>query len=309
MLSRRDGIFHSAGILKGNGCVAVLFDQNAGGAGCESLFFGRVCHTSELAGILAEKTGARVAVFYARRTGFWRSEVDGEFLDASGIEDITYSGNVWLENKLKSSRTARFDWLWLHRRWRTHPDQRTSLRLRGGKSILDYSLRRMGLDSLPRKTSIFVTLPDGFSGAESIAPILAALRVSRPDARVSVLCSGACAEALSRRPDCADAVIELPPRAFGKLPRLKFFGRLSLSYPDINIVFDSSVAADMEAFALGAQQRNAVESSRRRHFMTGVYKAAGGGGEPNPRLILETLEYFGMKSADCAEIKQSEVKL
>lgn len=74
-------------------------------------------------------------------------------------------------------------------------------------------------------------------------------------------------------------------------------------------MFDGSVAADMEAFALGAQQRNAVESSRRRHFMTGVYKAAGGGGEPNPRLILETLEYFGMKSADCAEIKQSEVKL
>lgn len=308
MLSRRDGILHSARILKENGCVAVLFDQNAGGAGCESLFFGRVCHTSELAGILAEKTGARVAVFYARRTGFWRSEVDGEFLDASGIEDITYSGNVWLENKLKSSRTARFDWLWLHRRWRTHPDQRTSLRLRGGKSILDYSLRRMGLDSLPRKSSIFVTLPDGFSNAESIAPILATLRASRPDARVSVLCSGACAAALSRRPECADAVIELPPRVFGRLPRLRFFGKLSLSYPDINIVFDDSAAADIEAFALGAQQRNAVESSRRRRFMTGVYKAAGGGGL-DPRKILETLEYFGMKSAGCGEIKKSEAKV
>lgn len=132
MLSRRDGIFHSAGILKGNGCVASFVRPECGRGGVRVALFRRVCHTSELAGILAEKTGARVAVFYARRTGFWRSEVDGEFLDASGIEDITYSGNVWLENRLKSSRTARFDWLWLHRRWRTHPDQRTSLHLRGG---------------------------------------------------------------------------------------------------------------------------------------------------------------------------------
>ncbi len=307
MLSRRDGILHSAKILKQNGCVAVLFDQNAGGAGCESLFFGRVCHTSELAGILAENSGARVAVFYAKRTGFWRSEVDGEFLGASGIEDITYSGNAWLENKLKSSRTARFDWLWLHRRWRTHPDQRTSLRLRGGKSILDYSLRRMGLGSLPRKFSIFVTMPDGFSDAGALAPILAALRASRPDARVTVLCSGPCAAALSGLPGCADAVVELPPRAFGRLPRLKFFRRLSLAYPDINIVFDDSAAADMEAFALGAQQRNAAETSRRRRFMTGVYKAAGGGGLC-PRRILETLEYFGMKSADCGKPKQGEAE-
>lgn len=74
-------------------------------------------------------------------------------------------------------------------------------------------------------------------------------------------------------------------------------------------MFDGSVAADMEAFALGAQQRNAVESSRRRHFMTGVYKAAAAAGNRIRAWILETLEYFGMKSADCAEIKQSEVKL
>ena len=73
-------------------------------------------------------------------------------------------------------------------------------------------------------------------------------------------------------------------------------------------MFDDSAAADIEAFALGAQQRNAVESSRRRRFMTGVYKAAGGGGL-DPRRILETLEYFGMKSAGCGEIKKSEAKV
>lgn len=70
MLSRRDGILDAVKILKNNGCVAVLFDQNAGGAGCESLFFDRLCYTSELAGILTEKTGARCAVFTPSAQGF-----------------------------------------------------------------------------------------------------------------------------------------------------------------------------------------------------------------------------------------------
>lgn len=63
MLSRRDGILDAVKILKNNGCVAVLFDQNAGGAGCESLLFDRLCYTSELAGILTEKR-ARAAQFF-----------------------------------------------------------------------------------------------------------------------------------------------------------------------------------------------------------------------------------------------------
>ena len=300
MLSRRDGIFHSAKILKDNGCVAVLFDQNAGGAGCESLFFERVCYTSELAGILVEKTKAKCAVLFAKRTGFWRSEVDGEFFDSSDIEDITYTGNMWLENKLKESQIARYDWLWLHRRWRIHPDQRNSLRLRGGKSILDYSLNRLGLSELPRKTSIFVTLPDSFSDAEGLAPILKALRISRPDAAVTLLCSQTCASYFRKLKDCADEVIKLPERSSQRFSRLLALRQLSARYPDINLVFEDSAAADFEAFLLGAAQRNAIQKQRRRMFMTAVYKAPSSVCENGCESFLDMLKYFGMRDGSGA---------
>lgn len=64
MLSRRDGILDAVKILRNNGCVAVLFDQNAGGAGGESLFFDRLCYTSELAGILTGKNGRALRSFF-----------------------------------------------------------------------------------------------------------------------------------------------------------------------------------------------------------------------------------------------------
>lgn len=298
MLSRRDGIFHAAKILKGKGCVAVLYDQNAGGAGCESLFFDRVCYTSELAGILVEKAKAKCAVMFAKRTGFWRSEVSGEFLEASEIEDITYTGNKWLENRLKESQISRYDWLWLHRRWRIRCDQRTSLHLRGGKSILDYSLKRMGLSQLPRKTSIFVTLPDSFADVDSLAPILRNLRKSRPDAALTLLCSESCAAVFRKFDDCVDEVVKLPSRISQRWQRIKTFRQLSFRYPDINIVFDNSPAADIEAFILGAQQRNAIQRNRRRRFMTAVYKTTFRAANPEDEcaVYLQMLKYFGMKS-------------
>lgn len=303
MLSRRDGILDAVKILKNNGCVAVLFDQNAGGAGCESLFFDRLCYTSELAGILTEKTGARCAVFYAKRTGFWRSEVCGEMLEASSIEEVTYSGNVWLEEKLKQSQTARCDWLWLHRRWRIHPNQRTSLHLRGGKSILGYTMERMGLKELPRKNSIFLTLPNSFEDAASIATVLKALRNSRPDSKIGVLCGKKCAAALSGEEACADEIIVLPKRAFGILPRFKTFRELFYRYPDINLVLEDSLAADFEAFAMGAFQRNAIKTFRRRFFMTGVCNLSDGGAGSGSLAskCLQMLKYFGMKTESCQQ--------
>lgn len=52
LVSRKGGVLGAIDFLKKNGILAVLFDQNAGGSGATSLFFDRVCSTSELSGIL-----------------------------------------------------------------------------------------------------------------------------------------------------------------------------------------------------------------------------------------------------------------
>src|SRR5580692_8258576 len=72
LLSRREGFAQALGILRGNGCVGVLFDQNAGKQGGLTLLFGRVCSSTELPGLLASKFGAELRTFYPRRTAFWR---------------------------------------------------------------------------------------------------------------------------------------------------------------------------------------------------------------------------------------------
>ena len=57
-------------MLRKGGAVVFLFDQNAGSRGALTLFMDRVCSTSELAGLLAEKCKARVGFIYPERTGF-----------------------------------------------------------------------------------------------------------------------------------------------------------------------------------------------------------------------------------------------
>ena len=294
MLSRRTGMLSAVDILKRKGCVAVLFDQNAGMAGCESLLFDMVCSTSELAGILAERTNAVCAVFFAERTGFWSSRICGEMLDASDMESITYAGNEWLERRLRESTVSRYDWLWLHKRWKIYPDQPRSVRMRGGKSILDYTLKRRGLDALPRTRPIYLTLPDSFKDMQTLAPILERLRLSRPDARVVLLCGGECGEFFSKRPDCADEVVVLPTRK-------KFAARFaalraeSKKYPEISLAFEDSFWADAESRILNAPQRNAVRFGRRRRFMTWVYDVRGKGAQSQCAAFLKMLEASGMR--------------
>jgi len=58
LLSRKGGFADALKILRGGGCVGVLFDQNAGLQGALTLLFGRVCSTTELPGLLATKFGA-----------------------------------------------------------------------------------------------------------------------------------------------------------------------------------------------------------------------------------------------------------
>ncbi|HMD62091.1 MAG TPA: hypothetical protein VKG78_11695, partial [Opitutaceae bacterium] len=58
LLSRKEGFAEALRILRGKGCVGVLFDQNAGQQGALTLCFGRACSSTELPGLLAAKFGA-----------------------------------------------------------------------------------------------------------------------------------------------------------------------------------------------------------------------------------------------------------
>ena len=109
LLSRRGGFrFEALGFLRGNGCVGILFDQNAGMQGALSLLLGRVCSSTELPGVLAAKFGAELRTFYPRRTAFWRVTFESDPVPGDGTAGgATLALNRWLEGALADDEPLR----------------------------------------------------------------------------------------------------------------------------------------------------------------------------------------------------------
>lgn len=270
LLSRKKGLFAAVKFLRAEGCVAVLFDQKTY-HGARSLLLDRICTTTELPGILVESGKADCAAFWATRTGFWRSRIDGVYFKGKTKEEITAEGDAWLTEKLRSDPVARYDWLWLHRRWQwsTRPAMH-ALGLELGGETLDIALKLAERAELPRNTRIFITPPDSFRNTLALLPLVRQLRKSRPDAAVSLLVQNKYA-VLVRLMGVADEVISVPDRADGFFARARAFRRLYERYPDVHLVFPDSLADDFQSLLMRADFRLALRSSRRRFFMKGVY--------------------------------------
>ncbi len=271
LISRRKGMLHAVRFLRENGCVAVLFDQKIL-TGFQSLFLDRICTTSTLAGVLVENTKAGVGAFWATRTGFWRSRVECKRFSGKTVEEITFEGNKWLGEKLSSDPIARYDWLWLHRRWQRYGT--LPLAMKKGKSILNYSLERLGYSELPRVDRIFITAPDSLRETIALLPFVKAIRKSRPDAMVSLLVrreDGAIIEKFA----VADEVIRIPNKNDGVLAKISAYRAFAEKYVDIHLAFADSLLDDFCSYLMQPEWSFAIQSTRKRCFMSGVYVPDG----------------------------------
>ncbi len=240
LLSRKKGLAACVKFLRSNGIVAILYDQNAGYSGTLSLFFDRICSTSELPGILVERAHADVAVFYARRTGFWRSEIDGQRFSATTVDEVTYHGNKWLESHMKADPIARMDWLWLHHRWNalTYPLSILNNK-RNGRNIIDYFLERDGLKIPQRKSRIFINCEPSFSDTLALLPFVKTLRKSRDDCTVTLICPRDFSDAIEMF-GVADKVIAAPFESAPNSEKREFYKQASKYYPDIYLTLRDS---------------------------------------------------------------------
>ena len=273
LLSRKGGFAEALGILRARGCVGVLFDQNAGQQGALTLLLGRVCSTTELPGLLAAKFGADLRTFYPRRTAFWRVTFESEPVANDGTAaGATLALNRWLEAALADERLVA-SWLWAHDRWRNQDVPARRLRLEARRDLLAEDLRRRGAARLPRSTRVWVRLPNWLGDAVMAAPLLRALRQSRPDAEITLLAQPGLAPLLESL-GLADRVRALPPRGPGYLAR---FARLRALYPDVGLLLTNSARGDLEAWAAGIPQRfGIVRPGRPRPLLTHAYRLPAG---------------------------------
>jgi len=296
LLSRREGFSEALGILRRKGSAVVLFDQNAGMGGALTTFLGRVCSTTELPGILAVRSGANVHVFYPRRTGFWRVQFESAPIRSERtVAGITVALNRWLEGALESDEELCSSWLWAHDRWRHQDIPAKRLRLEAKRNLLGDELRIRAPWVLPRRTRIWVRMPNWLGDIVMAIPLLRAIRTSRPDAEVTLVAAQRFLPLLASF-DVADALHPLPGRGLGYF---RHFRRLRDDYPDLWLLFTNSPRGDIEGWLSGCRQRfGIVRGGRRRPLLTASYRLPEGldeGGIHQIELWERFLRAFGLE--------------
>lgn len=270
LLSRKEGFAEALKILRRAGFVGVLFDQNAGMQGALTTLFGRVCSTTELPGLMAEKFDARVYGIFPRRLGFWRVEISVDRIPGPSTSDaVTISLNRWLEALLRSDDNLCASWLWAHDRWRNQDVPEKRFRLEAKRDLLAADLAARGLDTLPRRTRVFVRLPNWLGDVVMAVPLLRALRVSRPDAELTLLAKKQFLPLLESWA-VADRVQALPPRGIGYWLH---FWKLRAEFPDVWLLFTNSFRGDLEAWLSGCPQRfGLVRTGKVRPLLSHAYR-------------------------------------
>ena len=270
LLSRKEGFAEALKILRRQGFVGVLFDQNAGLQGALTTLFGRVCSTTELPGLMAEKFHARVYGIFPRRRAFWRVEISVERIASDGTsEGVTLALNRWLETLLRSDDNLCSSWLWAHDRWRNQDMPAKRLRLEAKRNLLAADLAARDLASAPHRTRIWIRLPNWLGDVVMALPLLRALRASRPDAELILVAKKQFLPLLESW-QIANRCHALPPRGLGYFLH---FRRLRAEHPDVWLLFTNSLRGDLEAWFSGCRQRFGIlRAGKPRPLLSHAYR-------------------------------------
>jgi heptosyltransferase-2 len=296
LLSRREGFAEALRILRGKGCVGVLFDQNAGNQGGLTFVLDRVCSSTELPGVLAAKFGAELRTFYPRRTAFWRVTFESDPVANDGTPaGATLALNRWFERAMADEDLCA-SWLWAHDRWRNQDVPSSRLRLQAKRNLLAADLSERGLSQMPRRTRVWIRMPNWLGDVAMALPLLRALRESRPDAEITLLAKAPFAPLLESL-GVADRVRRLPPRGAGYFPH---FAGLRASYPDVWILLTNSFRGDLEARLAACPQRFGIQRpGRSRPLLTATYRPQEGFDEAHHHqleLWENFLRHFGLEA-------------
>ncbi|MDR0715348.1 MAG: hypothetical protein LBF25_00985 [Puniceicoccales bacterium] len=297
LFSRRSGSIDAMKLLRENGIVAVLFDQNAGCSGYTTTFFDRCTQATRLPGMLATKYKVPVYCLYPNRISTWKAELKIEKLCQScdNPVELTIAANKWLEGKLCASESACADWLWPHNHWKVTFAKPRILSLDGTRNWLRETKQLLKYKTFPKKFKVFVRMPNWLGDIVMAIPVLRALKNSRPDMELTLLCQPRFMELLSQL-NFVEHFIPLPEK--GTWYFFKFFHYRKL-YPDVHIVLTNSLRGDVEAYIINASVRLGIVNDHPRPLLTDAFNFGPNFDQSSvhqTKILATFLRAYGLKS-------------
>ena len=269
-LSRRSGYNDAMAALRRSEGVGVLFDQDASKSGTTSLFMGRLVSMTNLPGLMALRFDADIHLLLLERTQFWQAKLSLQQLPKceTPIEVAVRAHNL-LEAYLKRDSHSAPDWLWLHRRWGHQSSSHKRFKLATKRIELEQTNAINGNAETPRKTRLWVRMPNWLGDVVMALPLLRAIRQARPDFEITLI-GKAAFQPLFDRLDVGERFIPLPQQGRGYF---RTFYQLRRDYPNTYLLFTNSTRSDLEAFLTRCSQRmGMIRPGKKRQLLTDPYE-------------------------------------
>ncbi|MBT7981037.1 MAG: hypothetical protein HN584_00605 [Akkermansiaceae bacterium] len=237
---RKDGFNAPMAHLRSGGSLGILVDQNAGYRGIWCPLFGKLASTSNLAPLMAARSGATMFPYFVITLGpsKWKVIVS-EPLEVSAdeaIEMTTAKMNLLVEKMVNRSPK---DWFWLHNRWKTPKTRFLIEKYRRGFCLPP----NIKIDEL-QPFNILIIAPQSEDHCKISVQTVQLIAGGRPDTKITVL---------GNHPKVWEDVSEI--NTFIARPEIvKEPNKDSISDQNfaVAILFDNSLQAAKEAKRAGA---------------------------------------------------------
>ena len=286
--SRKKGLIQAKKHLRDGNWLILLFDQNAGLGGELSLFLNRICSVSPLPDIVLKGIPANVVLATPFRSSFFRAELKLHNLGGVRSTSISKVVHQKLETIIKDDPDGLPEWLWSHGKWKTQDNPHQIFHLHSKRSSLASE------DQIPRKTKIWIRMPNWLGDIVMALPLIRAVERGRPDAEITLLCQPHY-QSLLEYLKIGQRVIALPPKGIGYF---FFFWKLRRQYPDVHFLFTNSLRGDLEAYLCGAPLRLGGSTKKKRKLLSHqAIMSKEFDKKHQTELWGEYLKFFGLKES------------
>ena len=248
LFDRSQGFNAPTAALRKGGVLGVLVDQHAGDKGVWCPFFERLASTTNLAALLALRTGAALMPIgvYTIGKAKWRLVIhtelpqdDGSEKKGHAVERLTARINLEIEDVIRESPQ---DWFWVHNRWKTPKPAFLLKRYKRG-----ITLPESMVDDDLKPFRIIIRSPNWLGDACMSIPAVRAIKRGRPDARITILSPEKIADVWRIVPEVDDVLCK--PNKAGVL---KVSSIIKVAGPfDVSVLLPNSPRSAFETMRTG----------------------------------------------------------